>query len=183
MKAWITGTNPVVGFTEVVRAIHSTPAMPASTPEIRNASEITRFARTPDRRAVVKSWDAARIATPDRDLRMNVVSATSEIAPIEAVMIDSTPMRTEPSCTASSNSAGTGMPRERTDTACRKAPWISCATANDVNSSDTKLALRSGRKAIELHQHRREAGRRHADQRDDDEGQACSAWRPASSSR
>ncbi len=48
MNAWITGTNPVAGFTEVVRAIQSTPAMPASSPEIRNASEITRFARTPE---------------------------------------------------------------------------------------------------------------------------------------
>ena len=148
MNAWITGTNPVAGFTEVVRAIHSTPAMPARMPEIRNASEITRFARTPSRRAVVKSCEAARIASPDRDRRMNVVRATSEIAPIDAVMIESTLMRTGPSCTASSNSSGTGMPRDRTETAWRNAPWISWATANDVNSSDTKLALRSGRNAI-----------------------------------
>ena len=47
MNASITGTKPVVGLTEVVRAIHSTPAMPASNPEIRKASEITPFARTP----------------------------------------------------------------------------------------------------------------------------------------
>jgi hypothetical protein len=40
-------------------------------------------------------------------------------------MIDSTLMRTGPSCTASSNSSGTGMPRDRTETAWRKAPWIS----------------------------------------------------------
>ena len=79
---------------------------------------------------------------------MNAVSATSDSAPIEAVMIDSTLMRTGPSCTASSNSSGTGMPRDRTETAWRNAPWTSCATANDVNSSETKLALRSGRNAM-----------------------------------
>ena len=79
---------------------------------------------------------------------MNCVSATSEIAPIPAVIMLSTLMRTGPICTASSKKAGTGMPFERTDTVWRNAPWISCATANEVNSKDTKLALRSGRKAI-----------------------------------
>ena len=48
---------------------------------------------------------------------MNVVSATREIAPIDAVMMLSTLMRTGPSCTASSKNSGTGIPRERTDTA------------------------------------------------------------------
>ena len=80
--------------------------------------------------------------------RMNWVSAISEIAPIPAVIMLSTLMRTGPIWTASSKKAGTGMPLERTDTVWRNAPWINCATANEVNNSETKLAFRSGRKAI-----------------------------------
>ena len=48
----------------------------------------------------MKSCAAARIATPARDRFMNVVSAMSEIAPIDAVMMGSTPILIEPSCTA-----------------------------------------------------------------------------------
>ncbi len=76
------------------------------------------------------------------------MSAASETAPIAAVMIDSTLIRTEPIWIALPRRSGTGTPRARTDTACRNAPWISCATANDVKSSETKLAFRSGRNAI-----------------------------------
>ena len=68
--------------------------------------------------------------------------------PIPAVIMLSTLIRTGPIWTASSKNAGTGMPFERTDTVWRNAPWISWATANEVNSNDTKLAFRSGRKAI-----------------------------------
>ena len=100
MNASITGTKPLVGFTDVVRAIQSTPAMPARIPEIANASEIRRLARTPQSLAVVKSCAAARMATPARERRMNVVSVMSEIAPIVAVMIGSTPILIEPICTA-----------------------------------------------------------------------------------
>ena len=115
---------------------------------MRNASEITPFARTPMSRAVVKSCEAARMDRPARERRRKRFSAMSEIAPIVAVMIDRTLIRTGPICTALPRASGTGIPRARTDTACRNAPWISCATAKEVNRSDTKLAFRSGLNAI-----------------------------------
>ena len=64
-NALSTGARPIVGSTAPpVRARMRTAPIPASNPEMRNALDTIRFARTPSSRAVWKFSAAPLIASP-----------------------------------------------------------------------------------------------------------------------
>ena len=78
-NAFSTGSNPRWGSTAPRLAIMKTQAIPASSPEIINAIAKTRLARTPERRTISKSRDAARIARPSKVRFRNNIRSTITI--------------------------------------------------------------------------------------------------------
>ena len=69
IKAASTGLRPISGSTEPRCMTHSTPAMPARSPEMRNARAMRREALMPMRRTISNSVADARIAQPIRVLK------------------------------------------------------------------------------------------------------------------
>ncbi len=147
MNALITGVNPVPGVTAPRRAIHSTPAMPATTPDAAKAIRTTRFARMPRSRATSKSAAEARNARPTR-VRWRIRPNTSSVvAATTSVTTGRTPSRTGPRVMVRSSTAGTANPWGRGEMICRARFWMMTDTAKLVNSNVVNDAPRRGRNA------------------------------------
>jgi hypothetical protein len=101
MKAISMSDAPIWMSTVPVWVARISPVAAASIPLSANAIMITRFARTPSMRAIVKFSAAARISSPKRlRLRKNV-SAASIPSVIETVTICSSGMRAPRNTTGS----------------------------------------------------------------------------------
>ncbi len=126
--------------------VNITATTAASAPEIRTATAITRFARTPSRRAVSKSSDDARIWRPIVVRSSSRKSATRQIA--------TTMTATIVILRISTPAIVTGRLREARDEAIFPSDpnqssamfWSKKATANVATSITAGDCVRSGRK-------------------------------------
>ncbi len=93
MKAISMTLAPMTMFAVPVWAPRISAAAPASTPDMAKAVMMTRFARTPSMRTMVKFSAAARISTPKRLRRRNRFSPTSTATVTMMVITCSSGMR------------------------------------------------------------------------------------------
>jgi len=147
MNAISSGAAPMSGSTEAERPTQKMATTPASSPLMMKVAEITRFAGTPIRRAVVNLSAAARIAMPSTVRFITNVSPTSSTTVEPMMMRFRTGIVAVPRVSVWEKNGGSGTARARGDmvistTFCKKT-----LTANEVTSMAVSDLVRTGRKA------------------------------------